>query len=90
VSEHPRQHYGITLAVLALAALSYALLQTMVAPALPEIQRDLDASTTSVTWVLTVYLLTASVATITSTRRPGSRPSRDSRQRSSSAPSRSG
>jgi EmrB/QacA subfamily drug resistance transporter len=63
VSEHPRQHYGITLAVLALAALSYALLQTMVAPALPEIQRDLDASTTSVTWVLTVYLLTASVAT---------------------------
>ena len=63
MSEQPRQHYGITLAVLALAALSYALLQTMVAPALPEIQRELDASTTSVTWVLTVYLLTASVAT---------------------------
>jgi MFS family permease len=63
LNEQPRQHYGITLAVLALAALSYALLQTMVAPALPEIQRDLDASTTSVTWVLTVYLLTASVAT---------------------------
>lgn len=58
-----RQHYGLTLAVLALAALAYALLQTMVAPALPEIQKDLDASTTSVTWVLTVYLLTASVAT---------------------------
>ena len=63
MSDAPRQHYGITLAVLALAALSYALLQTMVAPALPEIQRDLDASTTSVTWVLTVYLLTASIAT---------------------------
>jgi hypothetical protein len=30
----PRQHYGVTLAVLATAALSYALLQTMVAPAL--------------------------------------------------------
>jgi EmrB/QacA subfamily drug resistance transporter len=59
----PRQHYGITLAVLAVAALAYALLQTMVAPALPAIQRELDASTTSVTWVLTVYLLTASVAT---------------------------
>jgi EmrB/QacA subfamily drug resistance transporter len=58
-----RQHYGITLAVLAVAALAYALLQTMVAPALPEIQRELHASTTSVTWVLTVYLLTASVAT---------------------------
>ena len=64
MSEHPeRQHYGITLGVLALAALSYALLQTMVAPALPAIQRDLGASTTEVTWVLTVYLLTASVAT---------------------------
>jgi EmrB/QacA subfamily drug resistance transporter len=59
----PRQHYGITLVVLAVAALAFALLQTMVAPALPEIQRQLHASTTSVTWVLTVYLLTASVAT---------------------------
>src|SRR4051812_30435587 len=59
----PRQHYNVTLAVLATAALAYALLQTMVAPALPAIQHDLGASTTSVTWVLTVYLLTASVAT---------------------------
>src|SRR4051794_26250703 len=58
-----RQHYNVTLAVLATAALAYALLQTMVAPALPAIQRDLGASTTTVTWVLTVYLLTASVAT---------------------------
>jgi EmrB/QacA subfamily drug resistance transporter len=58
-----RQHYNITLAVLALSALAYALLQTMVAPALPAIQHDLHASTTSVTWVLTIYLLTASVAT---------------------------
>ena len=61
--EETRQHYGITLAVLALAALAYALLQTMVAPALPEIQRDLHTTTGDVTWVLTVYLLTASVAT---------------------------
>ena len=58
-----RQHHNLTLAVLAVAALAYALLQTMVAPALPEIQRELGASQTSVTWVLTVYLLTASVAT---------------------------
>ncbi|MEA2418987.1 MAG: hypothetical protein QOE60_1193 [Thermoleophilaceae bacterium] len=63
MNEPVRQHYNITLGVLALAALSYALLQTMVAPALPAIQHDLHASTTSVTWVLTVYLLTASVAT---------------------------
>lgn len=58
-----RQHYGLTLAVLAVAALAYALMQTMVAPALPEIQRELGVSAASVTWVLTVYLLTASVAT---------------------------
>jgi EmrB/QacA subfamily drug resistance transporter len=62
-ADHPRQHYNITLAVLALSALAYALLQTMVAPALPAIQNDLNTSTTSVTWVLTVYLLTASIAT---------------------------
>lgn len=58
-----RQHYGLTLAVLLVAALAYALSQTMVAPALPDIQRELGATTTQVTWVLTVYLLTASVAT---------------------------
>jgi EmrB/QacA subfamily drug resistance transporter len=58
-----RRHYNVTLAVLAVAALSYALLQTMVAPALPAIQRELDTTTTAVTWVLTVYLLTASIAT---------------------------
>ena len=59
----PRQHYNVTLAVLALAALSYALLQTMVAPALPEIQHELGATPATVTWVLTDYLLSASVAT---------------------------
>ena len=58
-----RQHYGITLAVLTLGALAYALSQTLVAPALPEIQRDLGTSTTAVTFVLTAYLLSASVAT---------------------------
>jgi EmrB/QacA subfamily drug resistance transporter len=63
VTEPHRQHYGLTLAVLATSALAYALSQTMVAPALPEIQRQLDTTTTQVTWVLTVYLLTASIAT---------------------------
>jgi EmrB/QacA subfamily drug resistance transporter len=58
-----RQHYGFTLAILSLTALSYALLQTMVAPALPAIQEELGTSPTGVSWVLTVYLLTASVAT---------------------------
>src|ERR671938_476212 len=58
-----RQHFGLTLAVLATAALAFALLQTMVAPALPDIQRELGASTSAVTWVLTIYLLSASIAT---------------------------
>jgi EmrB/QacA subfamily drug resistance transporter len=63
LAEPHRQHYGITLAVLATAALAYAVSQTMVAPALPAIQKDLHTTTTGVTWVLTVYLLTASIAT---------------------------
>ena len=36
-----RQHHGLTLAVLAVAGMSFALLQTMVAPALPAIQHEL-------------------------------------------------
>ena len=35
----------------------------MVIPALPTLQRDLNTTTTWVTWVLTVFLLVASVAT---------------------------
>src|SRR5262249_4449759 len=35
----------------------------MVIPALPTLQHDLDTTTTWVTWVLTVFLLVASVAT---------------------------
>ena len=58
-----RQHYNLTLGVLVVSALAFALTQTMVAPALPAIQKDLGASTTEVTWVLTVFLLTASIAT---------------------------
>ena len=58
-----RQHPALTLAVLTTAALAFALSQTMVAPALPDIQHTLGTSTTSVTWVFTVYLLTASIAT---------------------------
>jgi EmrB/QacA subfamily drug resistance transporter len=58
-----RQHYGITLGVLTLSALAYALSQTLVAPALPAIQHELGTSTTAITFVLTAYLLSASVAT---------------------------
>jgi EmrB/QacA subfamily drug resistance transporter len=58
-----RRHYGLTFAVLAIAGISYALLQSLVAPALPVIQRDLNTSATAVTWVFTSFLLSASIAT---------------------------
>jgi EmrB/QacA subfamily drug resistance transporter len=58
-----RQHYGITFAVLALGGASYALLQSAVAPALPVIQEDLHASAAATAWLLTGYLLSASVLT---------------------------
>ena len=43
--------------------MSYALLQSLVAPALPDIQHALNTSVNSVSWVLTAYLLSASIAT---------------------------
>jgi EmrB/QacA subfamily drug resistance transporter len=58
-----RQHYGLTFAVLALAGATFAVLQSLVAPALPEIQREFHTSATSAAWVLTAYLLSASVLT---------------------------
>lgn len=58
-----RQHYNVTLAILTLAGTAFALQQTMVLPALPTIQRELHTTTTWATWLLTVFLLVASVAT---------------------------
>ena len=58
-----RQHYNVTFALLALAGVSYALLQSLVAPAIPDLQHALHTSVNSVSWVLTAYLLSASIAT---------------------------
>jgi EmrB/QacA subfamily drug resistance transporter len=58
-----RQHYNITLAALVVAGVAFALQQTLVIPALPALQRDLDTSTAWVTWLLTAFLLSASVLT---------------------------
>jgi EmrB/QacA subfamily drug resistance transporter len=58
-----RQHYNVTLAALTFAGIAFALQQTMIIPALPELQRDLDTTTAWVTWLLTGFLLVASVAT---------------------------
>jgi EmrB/QacA subfamily drug resistance transporter len=51
------------LAVLSLGGISYALLQSLVVPALPEIQTALHTSESAVGWLLTAFLLSASVAT---------------------------
>src|SRR4051812_45637283 len=56
-------HSGVVVAVLALGALAYSVLQSIVAPALPTLGADLHASTTDATWILTGFLLSASVLT---------------------------
>jgi EmrB/QacA subfamily drug resistance transporter len=58
-----RVHPRVTLTVLSLAGLAYAVLSSSVVPALPTIQHSLHTSETGVTWVLTAYLLSASVGT---------------------------
>ena len=58
-----RQHYNVTFTLLAVAAVAYALLQSLVAPALLTIQHDLSTTTSGAAWILTAYLLSASVIT---------------------------
>jgi EmrB/QacA subfamily drug resistance transporter len=58
-----RTGYRVTFAVLAAAVGGYALLQSLVIPVLPTIQAGLHTSQSSVTWVLTAYLLSASIFT---------------------------
>src|SRR6201996_847254 len=59
----PRTRYWATFAVLAAAVAAYALLQSLVIPVLPTIQAGLHTSQNTVTWVLTAYLLSASIFT---------------------------
>ena len=58
-----QRHPTRTLVVLAGAALAYALAQTMVVPALPDIQRTYGVGAADATWLLTIFLLTSSVTT---------------------------
>ena len=58
-----RTRYPLTLAVVLVSVAAYALLQSLVVPVLPTLQHALHTSQDTVTWVLTAYLLTASVAT---------------------------
>src|ERR1700712_2031309 len=58
-----RANYKVTFAVLATGVVAYALLQSLVTPVLPTIQAGLHTSQNAVTWVLTSYLVSASVFT---------------------------
>src|SRR5487761_150441 len=58
-----RTRYRVTFTVLSAAVAGYALLQSLVIPVLPTIQAGLHTSQSSVTWVLTAYLLSASIFT---------------------------
>jgi EmrB/QacA subfamily drug resistance transporter len=62
-ARQPRRSTTLTLVALVAASMSYTLSQTLVSPALPLIQHDLHTSTSTVTFILTAYLLVASVAT---------------------------
>src|SRR6185437_11944094 len=63
VTSARRSNPAVTLAVLSLAAGAYSVLSSAVIPALPTIRTSLHASETGVTWLLTGFLLSASVGT---------------------------
>src|SRR4051812_41432695 len=58
-----RQHYWVTLALLTPAGISFALMQTLVVPALPFFQREVDTSASLVTWIASGFLLSSSILT---------------------------
>jgi EmrB/QacA subfamily drug resistance transporter len=58
-----RPHYQVTFGILTVGIGAFALLQSLVIPVLSTVQAELHTSQSAVTWVLTAYLLSASVMT---------------------------
>jgi EmrB/QacA subfamily drug resistance transporter len=58
-----RTHQQVTFAVLAVGVATYALLQSLVIPVLTTLQHELHTTQSTATWLLTAYLLSASIAT---------------------------
>ncbi len=58
-----RIHYGATFAVLATAALSFSLLQSLIIPAIPLLEKTLHTGPSGASWLLTSYLLSSAIAT---------------------------
>ncbi len=64
MTEHTaRQHHNVTLAILAIGALAFALAQTTVIPALTAMQHQFGVTTSDITWMISGYFLAASIAT---------------------------
>jgi len=58
-----RGHHQVTFAVLAAGVAAFALLQSLVIPVLTTVQHQLHTTQGAATWVLTAYLLSASIMT---------------------------
>ena len=58
-----RTHYWVTFAVLAVSVASYTLMQSLTIPVLTELETEFNTDQNTVTWLLTGYLLSASVFT---------------------------
>src|SRR6188768_2977435 len=58
-----RQSPTRTLLILGAGTLAFVLAQTTVIPALGDLQQDLGASASGIAWMVTAYLLVASIAT---------------------------
>src|SRR5277367_4251815 len=56
-------NYALTFAVLGTAALAFALLQSLIIPAIPQLEQTLHTSESGASWLLTSYLLSAAIAT---------------------------
>ena len=63
MTDSSRTHYRATFVVLAASVAAFALLQSLVVPVLSTLQHDLHTTQNTVTWVLTAYLLSASIFT---------------------------
>ena len=58
-----RAPYQLTFAALAVAAMAFCILQSLIIPAIPSLEHSLHSSADAVAWLLTAYLLSASVCT---------------------------
>jgi hypothetical protein len=58
-----RQAPSRTLLILGFGTLAFVLAQTTLIPALGDLQRELGASPSGIAWIITAYLLVASIAT---------------------------